>query len=757
MRTEGDDDSFEDSEGIPRYKFLYDYVTHKICEGMTKTNSNGFEEAKKGASPAELGLYYYTHRGLIKAKRDKYQAYNVRKKKPMARDYIHTRESAGLYSFIGDRIDQYIRDNDPDYDKYQGGGTMAVTTMSASKLKKSINESVETRRCRIEQAIRTKTLRIEDINTEKELVNYFAYHIKFQENAIKSIAHTIFGMKYVDIDTIHSDQNANIKSILASGVSGTGKSAMASLIRPLFHMEQGAINQYCYIELRLANYSDSSHRNAINGPGPGFEGMHEPCLVDRLEAARLSIEQRGMATHAEQPNVILVFIDELCKPKSDVRVLDSLNSLLSDGILNRSSGNITFRLPNHCKLLFYSTANYGETEIVNFRDGRRNDRRAIMAIRRDMKYKGVQPCDIGRIGNIIPFFPLKPLEAREILRASMDHYFDRPRSFRMLEEDRARFVDFYFTGNYTRAQGVRNPILIIHEELAHIHTLERYLYHTPVPEASLLSNTTPPITTLLRFDILHHTEYTPHLTGITDDDAPSTLSTRYEHIKIACSRDDVDSGNIIDCVDTDSDIGYASLCQNNVPIVVYIARPQTQYDEDDEGEMEVISPPRKRNALFINDDDDEGAMIGHEEDASVFSDDMASSIRALLANPKYNGNPLANELYDMMGVPPPHTIINVPLVDLNGKADDHVIRPTKKRRKEVQEEEDGSGGADKDATRICKGPCGKSKRLKQFEKKRKRNDKTIISITDTCSTCRKGSNRQTNEEDYVDNTTSQPD
>lgn len=748
MTPTGDDDSFEDAEGIPRYTFLYDYVTHKICEGMTQTNSNGFEEPKRGASTAELGLYYYTHRGLIKAKRDKYQAYNARKKKPMARDYIHTREGVSMNSYTSDRIEQYIKDNDPDYEKFKTGGTMTITTMSASKLKKSINESIEARRCRIEQAIRSKTLRIEDINTEKELINYFAYHIKFQENAIKSIAHTIFGMKYADVDTIRSDQNANIKSILASGVSGTGKSAMASLIRPLFHMEQGAINQHCYIELRLANYSDSSHRNAINGPGPGFEGMHETCLVDRLEAARLSIEQRGMATHAEQPNVILVFIDELCKPKSDVRVLDSLNSLLSDGILNRSSGNITFRLPNNCKLLFYSTANYGESEIVNFRDSRRNDRRAVLAIRRDMKYKGVQPCDIGRIGNIVPFFPLKPMEAREILRASMDHYFDRPRSFRMLEEDRARFVDFYFTGNYTRAQGVRNPILTIQEELAHVHTLERYLYHTPIPDTSLLTNTSaiPPTPILLRFNILRHTEYAPHLTGVNDEDTPSVLGDLYEPIKIACLRDDVDAGNIIDCVDTGSDIGYASLCQNNVPLVVYIARPQTQYDEDDEP-MEIIPPSRKRNALFIDDHDEGGGggmmMMGHEEDVSMFSDDMVSSIRTLLANPKYNGNPLANELYEIMGIPTPHTIINVPLVEPNRRTDDPP-QPTKKRRKEDHYE---------GATKICMGPCKKSKPLRQFEKKRKRNDKTTISISDTCGTCRKGGPRQRNEEDQTNITT----
>lgn len=741
----GDDDSFEDQWGKPHYPCLFDYVAHKICEGMTVTNQNGIDEPKKGATISELGIYYYTHRALIKAKRAKYEAYNTRKKKKIVRDYIYSTTNTNLFQATGHRIEEYIRDNDPDYHLYKEVRP-GITTMSSKQIKRIATESAEARLRRIEQAIRTKTLRIEDIETEKELINYFAYHIKFQDLAIKSIAHTIFGMKSSEFEAGDSDQNANIISILASGVSGTGKTALVELIRPLFHMEIGAVNAVCYVELRFANYSDSSHRNAINGPGPGYEGMSEPCLVDKLEMARLSIEQRG-PSHAEHPNIILVFIDELCKPRSDVRVLDSLNSLFSEGILNRASGNITFRLPDNCRLLFYSTANYGESDIVNY-IGRRNDRRAIAAIRHDMKRKGVQSCDSGRIGNIVPFFPLKPTEAKEILRFNLEYYFDTPRYFQMLSEDRARFVDFYFTGNYTRAHGVRTPTRILKQELQHIRTLQRKLIIEPPPDGSR-----SPLL-LLRFNIIPREEYSQHFgidiesdDEIDDHSSSSSLSSYHEAAKNLCeyyddlalavSRDDVDIDNIIDSIETKCDIGYASLCHQGKPIVVYVARPQIQQYDDEEVSVSPLSSSLCRPKNCFED---------YSGDA--YDDEMSptkeAQIRSLLANTAYKNNPLAPKLYEIMGISPPHTVIVVPNVQPKRK-NDHVTQiddntndepqPKKKRQRRVDA---ASEIVDDMATKQCQGPCNAFKPIKVFIRKRNNNGGTSTGIADICSTCRKG-------------------
>lgn len=597
----GDDDSFEDSEGKPLHTFLYQYVGYKLNNGVVVTNNNGCVERKTVATIDELGLYYCTHPSLIKQKQDKYEAYNARKGRKLRRDYVYSASNDSHYTYYGERIDRYRRINQPGY----------VNPKFVNEVVKlPVFESKEERRDRIQEAIRTKRLRIEDVSTEKELYDYFDYHIKHQKPANKSIAHSVFSLKNgSDDEEIDSEQNANIKSILASGVSGTGKSAYINLIKPLFRMERGGENENCFAELRFANVSDSSHRNAINGPGAGFEGATEPCLVDHLERARIAIEERG-PSHVGQPNVIIVFIDELCKPKKEVRVLDSLNSLFADGILQRASGNVTFKLPDNTKLLFYSTANYGESKIVKY-DAKKDHGNAVIAIKQDMRRKMVRECDISRIGEIVPFFPMSIAQTKEIMRLNIDRYFsDTKRSFSMLEQDRECFIDYYFAGNYTKSHGVRAPNKKIKQELQHLRILQ---HHSGAPHST---------ETILRFNVVpYRDEYTK-----ADD-----IYANHPELARALTYDEMNEDNINECIEVKSDIGIASLCkqeEGDIPTVVYVSRPQSfTIDEEEEVEEEM------------------------EVDNVLGSSEKERQIRLLLSMPRYRENELTYLIYEILDGP----------------------------------------------------------------------------------------------------------
>ncbi len=723
MVVEGDDDSFEDSEGKPCYKLLVHYVTYKICQGVKVINNNGFTEQKKGASTNELGIFYSTHPKLIKEKQDKYEAYNKRRKKPLARDYIYSINNRDMYSFYGESLDKYMKENDNEYynknSYYQPSGLKLLSPNNIQAL-----ENSEERAQRILKLIKTKTLRIEDIRNEKELQSYFAYHIKYQDNAVKTIAHIIYGMSDNESDEGDDAHNANITSILSSGVSGTGKSEFIKLIRPLFHMEPGGTNEVCYAELLLATFNDGSHRNAINGPGPGYKGMSDPCLVDHLERSRIAIEERGFQ-QSQHPNVILVFIDELCKPKTEVGVLDSLNSLLSFGTLQRASGNIKFILPSNTKLLFYSTANYGESRIVHY-EPKSDINKAENAIVNDMRRKRVPQCNIGRIGYFVPFFALSAEQAISIVRFNLDCYFDNTtvtRPFTMVGEDRTRFADFYFACNFSVARGMRAPIKKMRLELQHIRALKR---HSPTHRNAKA---------VLRFDTIPHSECTGSL---------EELCERYPCLSIALSREDVDSDNIEDCILLKSDIGYASLCdEEGNPFIVYVSRPHMSQKDDDE------------------DDEDDDSETYEKQDRVVMHDKEVA-IRELLSNPLYTGNPLIAVIRCIMDDIPITPTVEIPLILPSksikpplkrlavGDIDEAVVRKKKKKDAEENTEEQSlsCSFSDSDYNRKICPECKNEKPTKQFEKKYN-NSKGISKVTvcDTCSTCRRGAAKKKADEE----------
>ena len=703
---QGEDDSFEDAEGTPRYKFLHDYVTYKICDGQTVVNENGIEVPRAGVTSEESGIYYLTHPLTIEEKRDKYEAYNRRKNKRPRRDYIYTRVNAKIAPFTTNSIEHYIRTHAHTELAllYHHTNPRSRNNTTRIPIGQPKAETPEERTRRIDEAIRTKTLRIEDVDTEIQLRNYFAHHIKYQDFATRKVAHILFAIKSGNCDALSSTGNANIISILASGVSGTGKTALVELIRTLFHMEEGGANRDCYASLCFGNYSNSSHRGAINGIGVGFDGMRELCLVDHLVRAHSVIEQRNN-TDTSHPNIILVFIDELCKPNSEVGVLDSLNSLFDKGILERASGNVKFVLPSNTRLLFYSTANYGESAILA--QPTRNSRHAISSVITDMEKKNVRKCDIGRIGRIVPFFALNYKEAHDIMRFVVDCYFSVPRSIQMQGTSRGLFVDYYFRGeNYTPGCGIRIQVKNLLQEIDHLQSLRTYVTNDPHTMI------------IVRFDIIPYSEY-KECRGDGQPPTMTDLCQTYEELAFAVSREDVDVENLQECLNTKADIGFATMIHKDKTALVYISLPESSVNDDDAA---------AESHLFGMDDD-----IWLEKE---------QQIRELVSRPEYRDLPLIAELYDIIGGIPPPVIQTIALVSPKRPAPITVQHteaeppPPKKRRRHVEMET--LVAQNEHGEKVCPG-CNKSRSHESFNKTwyDKKNIRRIT-MTKHCSTCRKG-------------------
>lgn len=600
---QGDDDSFEDSEGKPHHNFLFHYISVKICEDKYTIDENERRVPKRTPSMEELASFYCLNKKLIEEKKNKYRLYNLRTYNKEGTDYIDYRNNGKVYnqyykSQLDSFINQYEEQRLERLERLRKKKTKNTTTTENVIIQQPIKENnKEERMKQLKLSIINKTLRLEDVEEEKELIEYFSYHIKFQDRAIRVIAHDIFVMKYsaVKSTSLSRKNNINISSIIACGTSGIGKTELMKLIRPLFHMEEGGTNEICFIQYCFGNITNPSHLNVIHGPGSGYKDSEKPCLVDKLDSAKdfiyktnnIVIDNRNNDESIDQeeeeeeesnssikdnsiikPNVIIVFIDELCKPKEDINVLNPFNSILSSGILQRSSDDLTFKLPTDITLLFYFTANYGADAIIHMPI--KNYNTAKQYIEKDMRRRSVQECDIARLGKIVPFFPLSEEEARIIIRFNIDSYFDDDDEypFIMDSEDRDRFICYYFQGNYTKQHGIRNLSRWIEKELqsnliTQNHNIFEYTKkNTPKP----LINPKPK----LHFHVIDYNSYISSIDTMKDYPV-ITNSLAYG----------MNSDNLNDILEEKSNIGYFMLCHDSLHFpCINIAQPQSDDDHD---------------------------------------------------------------------------------------------------------------------------------------------------------------------------------
>ena len=636
----GDDDSFEDANGQPRHKFLFQYATHRICAGQYTQNDNGVELPRTVATSSELAAFYCENDTLIQTKRDKYRHYNDRVYNTQDTDFTGARGNNALYAqHIKPQLELHIRKyNEAEAEKQRQttGVSQQQQQQSTGKKPRKIKSTPsddkpppphcgKDRVLYIQNAIRSRTLRLEHVNDEKELCDYFTYHVRGQDKSIRVIAHELFMVKLGacgggdQCTEPTSSSSPSIASILTSGTSGTGKSELIKLIRPLFHMEPGGANASCFVELCFGNITNVSHCSAITGPGPGYADADKPCLVDHLCAAADFIRGTGRNDDADDddddddddtdtdkrrkrkvvasttgetrpPQVIVLFIDELCKAKADVGILNTFNSLLSAGVMQRASGNITFRLPTGVTLLFYATANFGTDALMRgmLRGATgHNHNAAKTRIIDDMRSRKMQECDIARLGEIVPFFPLSMTEAHGILRFNVDSFFEG-HAFSMEKADRDRLVEFYLAGNYVYAHGMHQVCRKINKELR---------FHVQ----SLFVKSNRAATGTLQFIVLPYALY-----GASTD---TLMSDDYPDIRRALS-DETNAENLSDGLQACADLGYFKLISNGGTasyINIVLSQITTDatgednlYGDGDDGDDTEIERLRRDNQSRIN-------------------------------------------------------------------------------------------------------------------------------------------------------------
>lgn len=250
---------------------------------------------------------------------------------------------------------------------------------------------------------------------------HFRVRIRDQDTAIQHIAASLSralssipeeGVIFNKADDQESSESS-IYTMTLCGPTGCGKTETVLALKNFFGMDTGYEYESQFVELDGSTYGESTQINSVTGGGAGLIGYQDGnSLSERLLKA---IADYQTSEEAPLPPYLMLFIDEI--DKADPGFLRNLNGLLGAGKYVSPSGN-SFYLPAGVLLFVVLTANYGAQAIVEM--GARNDELAQKYIEEDMRSLQMQNYTIGRLGQILPYYPIK----REILYAIMADKLD---------------------------------------------------------------------------------------------------------------------------------------------------------------------------------------------------------------------------------------------------------------------------------------------------------------------------------------------
>lgn len=300
--------------------------------------------------------------------------------------------------------------------------------------------------------------------TSKQIRKHLSFHVRNHDRNIMEIAH---GLSPIS-QPIQAGTNLFLKFVFA-GSTGIGKTDLINHIAHLCHMQPGGEYRKCHIELNFATCLDKGHANIITGPGPGYAGCDEPCLVDHLLDAVdfLNEKEKEIAERGGERRVKIIMLEINEMDKGTLSIFTALNSFLNNGHI-KSHRNRNFTLPPDVFLIMCACSNFASDYFRSLPPyAPKNYAEATDKIVAAMKEKGLPEWDIARLGRPIPFFPINKVEAKEIIRFKLREliskqalYIHRIRmSMSMRDNTQDDFIDHIMDNLYDRNAGNIRQIL----------------------------------------------------------------------------------------------------------------------------------------------------------------------------------------------------------------------------------------------------------------------------------------------------------
>lgn len=274
-----------------------------------------------------------------------------------------------------------------------------------------------------------------------------------------------------------------IRKALLSGPSGSGKTETVNRVRHYLGMDEGYVNERQCIYYDACTSLDTMANTQITGVSAGYVGCNDgnslPDLLknavrdlDKVRLLEMKSESneyrelrrrylaRKEAGIKKRPPILLLFIDEIDKARSDI--VTAMNGLMDHGYME-SARRRAFRLPPQTALLVLMTANFGDKAIASMDDDA-SYQVVQKTIEQAIYARGYPGCSLERFGYIAGYRALSIEKLRLILLEKLDLYL-RERPQLEADDDVREFLVRRVLNTVDLQRGVRTGMRQFREQL----------------------------------------------------------------------------------------------------------------------------------------------------------------------------------------------------------------------------------------------------------------------------------------------------
>jgi hypothetical protein len=235
----------------------------------------------------------------------------------------------------------------------------------------------------------------------QQIYTELACDLLFQEAALQRVSTEVW--RALQPRRPSEGDAVRVRSMVLCGASGVGKTLLCERLRALMLCAPGQRYASQSLVCHLGGLTEVG-TTKFSGCSAGWDGFGARSFAQLFKQACAPVEGRA-------PPYVVVQLDEL--DKADRSVMDAVNSLLDRGFLELTAKMEQVRPAPETAVLLFFTANYAADAM------RRDDTlRSVELVREAMRAHGLQDCDLGRLGTIVPFPALSADEMREVFVAN---------------------------------------------------------------------------------------------------------------------------------------------------------------------------------------------------------------------------------------------------------------------------------------------------------------------------------------------------
>lgn len=248
--------------------------------------------------------------------------------------------------------------------------------------------------------------------------------LKGQDESMDRLTDILFRFNQLPLPSDGDGSDRRILPLVLSGVSGTGKTSTAKLLKQLYQIDDAQ-----YVRQDMTRMTDQYHASTMLGAAQGLVGstcrstlpMELLRAIGRAPTGKMDVDlteeqyrqrqQQYREDVSTPPRTLLLHFEEA--DKADANFFTLVLNFIEDGVLTASNSDIKFVLPPETRLLVVFSANFA-SQTVGALCPLTQYQEARAAIVAAIEERGVPRAVLGRLPYVLPYFALDAATTKQI-------------------------------------------------------------------------------------------------------------------------------------------------------------------------------------------------------------------------------------------------------------------------------------------------------------------------------------------------------